>query len=454
MPKFTKNVTIDGVDRIYRPGIGYVYKGKISIGDLAEALKRGDIKYAPKYQRGQKKGDDVDFDATTLLDITDPKLDIQVRRAQAMAAKYVMGMFDKPDREFYNPDIIWNARKDDNAGEVEYSQNKRTLTVHSTITIPDSAHRHYCYYLLYQWQHQPESIPVEVVVADDGTTVDGDEIREYLENFDPFDEEKATTFVEIFNVPADHEGRLFDEYNVEGKRPTPGAAIDMFSDKTASRRFVDALMKMCPIFDRSEIEMRSSTIAAASRKITTVSTLDVAIKPYQKDLLALEKNKPVYDDLIAFFSQFYAEWAKHYQEYQPTAFRQGPPGPAREILRDGQHHVLPHVPPGLRTLGPVPQKRNRLEDDKRMARRTGPHRRRNRGRRPRRQACPRPGRQAREGLGHGPRRPGQGREPHRRRQPRLARQDSHPAVQAGRNPFRLDPEQHPGDPRRRLPLPG
>jgi hypothetical protein len=329
MPKFTKNVTIEGVDRIFRPGIGYVYKGRMSIGDVAEALKRGDIKYAPKYQRGQKKAEDVDFDATTLLEITDPKLDIQVRRAQAMAAKYVMGMFDKPDREFYNPDIIWNARKDENAGEVEYAQNKRILTVHSTITIPDSAHRHYCYYLLYQWQHQPESIPVEVVVADDGTTVDGDEIREQLENFDPFDEEKASTFVEIFNVPADHEGRLFDEYNVEGKRPTPGAAIDMFSDKTASRRFVDALMKMCPIFDRSEIEMRSSTIAAASRKITTVSTLDVAIKPYQKDLLALEKNKPVYDDLIEFFSQFYAEWAKHYQEYQPTAS-----GKARQELRE------------------------------------------------------------------------------------------------------------------------
>jgi hypothetical protein len=34
--------------------------------------------------------------------------------------------------------------------------------------------------------------------------------------------------------------------------------------------------------------------------------------------------------------------------------------------------------------------------------------------------------------------------PRRRRQPRLARQDPHPAVQAGRHPFRLDPEQHRG----------
>ena len=329
MPKFTRNVIIENVDRIYRPGIGYVYKGRISIGDLAEALKRGDIKYAPKYQRGQKRSADTDFDSTTLLDISDPKLDIQVRRAQAMAAKYVIGMFDQPDREFYNPDIIWNARKDDHAPEVEYSPAKRTLTVHSTITIPDSAHRHYCYYLLYQWHAEPEGIPVEVAVADDGAVVDGDELGEYLAAFDPFDEEKSSTFVEIFNVPADHEGRLFDEYNVEGKRPSPGAAIDMFADKTASRRFVDALMKKCPIFERSEIEMRGSTIAAASRKITTVSTLDAAIRPYQKDLLSLEKNKTLYDDLIDFFSQFYTEWAKLYPEFQPTAS-----GKARQDLRE------------------------------------------------------------------------------------------------------------------------
>jgi hypothetical protein len=327
MPKFTKNVTIDSVDRIWRPRIGYVYKGRISIGDLAVALMEGDIKYAPKYQRGQKQGDDNDFDANTLLDITNDKLDIQHRRAEAMAAKYVMGLLHA-EREFYNPDIIWNARKEEeDHQQVEYSTSKRTLTVHSTITIPDSAHRHYCYYLLYRWHKDPDTIPDQVTVAEDGSAVDGDDIREQLQKFDPSDEDKSSAFVTIFNVPANWEGRLFDEYNVEGKKPGSGAAIDMYSDKTATRRFVDALMKKCPIFERSEVEMRAGTIGTASRKITTVSTLDAAIKPFQKRLLELEKKNP-YDDLIDFFSHFYAEWAVHYPEFQPTAS-----GKARQELR-------------------------------------------------------------------------------------------------------------------------
>ena len=158
--------------------------------------------------------------------------------------------------------------------------------------------------------------------------VEGETIRELLGVFDPADEDQSSVFVTIFNVAADHEGRLFDEYNVEGKKPTTGAAIDMFTDKTASRRFVDALMKKSPIFDRSEIEMRASTIGLASRKITTVSTLDTAIKPFNKALLVREKDKKAYDDLIDFFSHFYTEWAHHYPQFEPTAA-----GKARQDLR-------------------------------------------------------------------------------------------------------------------------
>lgn len=328
MPKFVTNVLIEGVDRIWRPGIGYVYKGRISIGDLAEALLNGQIKYAPKYQRGQKPSDDNDFTEKTLLDISDPTLAIERKRAEAMAAKYLVPLSDGADRELYNPDIIWNARKEPNRPEPDYTPSKRTLTVHSTITIPDSAHRHYMNYLLYKWHLDPDSVPEEVVIAEDGQMLEGDDLRKALEAFDPFNEDKSSVFVTIFNVPPDHEGRLFDEYNVEGKKPSTGAAIDMFSEKTASRRFVDALMKKCPIFERTEIEMRGSTIAAASRKITTSSTLDVAIKPFQKRLLVLEENKTVYADLIDFFSHFYSEWAVHFPAFQPTAS-----GKARSELR-------------------------------------------------------------------------------------------------------------------------
>ncbi len=150
-----------------------------------------------------------------------------------------------------------------------------------------------------------------------------------LAKFDPFDEENACMFVTIFNITPMFEGRLFDEYNVEGKRPTVGAAIDMHPNKTASRKFVMALIKQCPIFDREEIEIRASTIAKASRKLTTLATLDSAIKPFQKQLLEVQKDKAKYADLVNFFSHFYTEWASLYPEFKPTAS-----GKSRQLLRE------------------------------------------------------------------------------------------------------------------------
>ena len=55
------------------------------------------------------------------------------------------------------------------------------------------------------------------------------------------------------------------------------------------------LMKQCSIFDLYGIEMRANTTAAASRKITTVAKLDVAIKPFQGRLLDSSSiNQPIY----------------------------------------------------------------------------------------------------------------------------------------------------------------
>lgn len=331
MPKFRKNIEVPGVDRIHRPGVGYVYKGTISIGDLAEGLEESMLKYAPKYQRGAAD----DFDEKTLLDVTDEKLEIDPDRAAQMAAKYLMGRdasHADPDEavEFFNPDVIWNARDDGNGGkELEYDKKSRTLVVHSTITIPDSAHRHYMAYLLHTWKNNIGEIPDEVQISDDGRSVDTDTLRKLIKDWDPYDEEHSSVFVTVFNVTPDYEGKLFDEYNVAGKRPTAGAAIDMHPTKTASRRFVTTLMKRCKIFDRDEVEIRRSTIAKASRKITTLATLDSAIKPFQKELLKIQQNKEQYDDLLDFFSHFFTEWATHYTEFQPTAS-----GKARQDLRE------------------------------------------------------------------------------------------------------------------------
>jgi hypothetical protein len=329
MPKFQKNIIIEDVDCIRRPGVGPIYKGKISSGDLAEGLIDGNLKYAPKYQRGYKQ----DFDENTLFDITHEELEIDQHRAASMAAKFLLGLDDskhdsEESREFFNPDIIWNARKNSKQ-EISYSAPKRTLTVHSTLTIPDSAHRHYLHYLLYQWKNDPSLIPDEVEIAPDGQAVDTIELRNLLAKFDPFDEDNSSMFVTIFNITPAFEGRLFDEYNVEGKKPTAGAAIDMFPDKTASRKFIKTLMKDCPIFARGEIEIRRSTIAKGARALTTLGTLDSATKPFQKELLDIQKDKTKHADLIAFFSHFYTEWASHYKEFQPTAS-----GAARQELRE------------------------------------------------------------------------------------------------------------------------
>jgi hypothetical protein len=329
MPKFVKNIEIQDVDRISRPGVGYIYKGKISSGDLAEILIEGDLRYAPKYQRGYKQ----EFDENTLFEITHEDLEIDQKRAASMAAKFLLGLDTSkhgPDErhEFFNPDITWNVRKQKGPA-LDYEAVNRTLTVHSTLTIPDSAHRHYLHYLLYQWNSDASLIPDEVEVAPDGQAVDALALRKLLAKFDPFDEEKSSMFVTIFNITPTYEGRLFDEYNVEGKKPTAGAAIDMFPDKTASRKFVTALMKECPIFDRAEVEIRASTIAKASRKLTTLATLDSAIKPFQKELLEIQKDKNKSNDLISFFSHFYTEWAALYPEFQPTAS-----GKARQLLRE------------------------------------------------------------------------------------------------------------------------
>lgn len=161
----------------------------------------------------------------------------------------------------------------------------------------------------------------------DGRAIDALALRKLLETWDPYDEETSGIFVEIFNVSPAYEGRLFDEYNVEGKRPTQGAAIDMHPGKDAARKFVvTKLMKKCPIFARTEIEIRGSTIGKNSRKITTLVS---AVRPFQKDLLKLQEDQKKYDDLVDFVCNFYSEWSTHYTEFAPTAS-----GVARQELRE------------------------------------------------------------------------------------------------------------------------
>ena len=322
-----KYITIQGVLRVKRPRIGYVYQGKITIGELALGLINGDIKYAPKYQRGLKQSDENVIDESMLLPITDDRLLIDKKRADAMAVKYLMAL-NGQDSALYAPEVIWNARDLPEVTAPTYKEKDRTLIIHTGLSIPDSAHRHYAYYRLAQWHKNPSTVPDEVVITEDGDSKTQGEIQEWLEIFDPYDSEESNIIVQIFNLSPEDEGKLFDEFNAERKAPSKAASIDMHISKTSSRRFVGKLMKACPVFGPDEVETRSTTIGSVSRKLTMISTLEAAVKPFDRRLLALEDKTGEYEDLVNFTGKFWEEWSHHYKEFEPTAS-----GNARKALR-------------------------------------------------------------------------------------------------------------------------
>lgn len=315
---------LDDVLRVWRPGIGHVYRGKITIGDLHDGLADGLIKYSPKYQRGWRPNLNREADPHDLVPITEPGLNIELWRAEAMAAKYLVALSGAGPKVLYNPDVVWNARKDDHRPDPKWDPDTRHLDIYTVLTIPDSGHRHYAYWLLGQWKFKPELIPGVVELDHHGETVGGEEIAEWLKNFDPYDPEKSSVLVEVFNLRAEQEGRLFDEYNDEGKPASSAKAIDLYMEKTPSRRFVAALMDHCRIFARTEVETATNTIGSKSRKLTTNATLEAAARPFGQTLLRLEKEQrerksKAYDDLVPFVCEFYEEWARYYPEFLPSA---------------------------------------------------------------------------------------------------------------------------------------
>jgi DNA-sulfur modification-associated len=314
-------IRVDDVHRIKRPGLGYLYTGRVTIGSLYLGLTQGLIRYAPKYQRGFRNTKNVEEEEyERLVEIYDDRLVLDRRRASAIAVKYLMALNGSVDRLLFNPDVVWNARKDSHHPEPDYEPDRRRLEVYTTLTIPDSGHRHLAYYFLGLWKDNNDRIPKEVEIDKDGERVGREQIAQWLERFDPFDDDESSVLVQVFNLPTEQEGRLFDEYNDEGKRASNAVAIDLYKDKTPSRRFITRLMELSPIFARSEIETRSNTIGTGSRKLTTNATLDAAAKPFTRLLLDLENNDAhAYDDLTRFIAAFFEEWAVFYPEYLPTA---------------------------------------------------------------------------------------------------------------------------------------
>ena len=316
-------VTVTDVTRIPWPGVDYVYRAVVPIDDLYELLRKSVVRYAPRYQRGFKNKyleEKKDSDYDVLLPITDPTLQIDEKRAASMAVKYLMAYHGYGEKHLFNSQLFWNARIENGNIEdsVTYDAEKKELAIHTVITVPDSGHRHYAFYLLGEWYHHPEKIPTSVDV--DGDIIDGKLIREWIDDLDLDASGKHLVYCDIYTLDAEKEGWLFDEFNADAKKPSPAIELDMNWEKNPERRFVKKLMDECPIFARDQLEIRSTTIAEQSRKLTTTSTLVGAIKPYQKKLSELEKNdSAAHQDLVDFFKAFYTEWANHFPVFQPNA---------------------------------------------------------------------------------------------------------------------------------------
>lgn len=310
---------LKNVDRIERPGIGHVYRAVLPIADVYTMLHESRIRYAPRYQRGYRKGlvdvEEERFDE--LLPLSHPDLEISEDRANEMAVKLLQG-------NLFSAHLSWNARKRSADDIPDYDPIKRTLTIDSVLAVPDTAHRHRAYYRVIQWHKNRASVPEEVMVGD--RPVSEDDIRELLETFDP---DKVQVFVDIYNLTPEDEGRLFDEFNSDAKSPSTAVGIDLNPEKTPSRKFVYALMKVSEIFARPEIETRSNTIGSKSRKVTTVATLEASVRPMKRTLAELEKDQEAYDDLVEFAAAFFGEYATHYPELQPNGTAE-----ARNQLRD------------------------------------------------------------------------------------------------------------------------
>jgi hypothetical protein len=303
------SIILNGVDHINRRGIGDVYRGVVTLTQLYKALRKGNIRYAPKYQRGFKlsQEDIPEENYNLLFDLDDPDLNIDEKRVQQMAIKFLEG-------RLFTTDILWNARIDDDFEEPVFEEEKAQLAIDTVLTIPDSGHRHKAYYRLVEWYNNNDKIPNKVIV--DGTPIYKDKILELFESFNPSTESVNVT---IYALSPEDEGRLYDEFNTEGKKPSTATAIDMNPESTPSRRFLKALTENCKIFSREELETRRNTIGSKSRKLTTNSTIESALKSRQKFLVEVEKSKESYDDLVNFTSSFFIEWAYHFSAFQPEA---------------------------------------------------------------------------------------------------------------------------------------
>jgi hypothetical protein len=311
MGDVVSSTVIKDVDFLERGrDIGRVYRGRISVYRFGALLRRSVVRYSPMYQRGFRKAEEDPHAYGVMLSITDPRLQIDHKRSQEIAVKLLSGQLG-------NPEVVWNARLEEDAERPKYDAKTSELSIESSITLPDSAHRSLGYFYADEWKKYPETVPISVTFND--RPVSREKIQGMLENFDP---KKTEVFVMVYSLPAEKEGWLYDQLNFEQKPPQRAVGIALNPMKTPGRRFVDALMHRTAIFDEAEIETRSNNIGRDSRKLTTNSTLVGAVDEVKKLLIQLEDEDSQtgsHSDLVSFVGEFFTEYGKHFPALNPGA---------------------------------------------------------------------------------------------------------------------------------------
>lgn len=301
-------------DYVDLPGTGRIYRALVTVNTLARLLRKSVVRYAPQYQRGFKKVQEDPGAYHVLLPITDSSLQINRKRAEEMAVKYLQGVL-------FAASLVWNARKDADEPAPEYDATTHDLKIFSDITIPDTAHRHLCFYVLWEWSQDPSKIPTQVIVND--APVKQADIQKMLQKFDP---KTATVFLEIYHLTPKEEGFLYDQFNFDARSPQKAVGNALNPLKTPARRFVlDGLMRVSPIFDESEIEMHANNIGTDSRKLWTNNTLVGAADNFKKLLVQLEGENGktgAHKDLQNFFAAFFKEYAAHFPAVEAGASRE------------------------------------------------------------------------------------------------------------------------------------
>ena len=295
------DVKVPSVDVVSRPSTGPVYKSVVPLDTLYKAMMNGVVEYAPRRQRGLPSEEDHSEFYGELFLFTDPRIigksgnvGINVGRAHMIAAKYLMSFDPHSDERLFETEVLWNIRPTEDGLTATFDDASRVLSIPNEckVTVPDSGHRHFGMLEVNRWMRDTSLIPRNGIMYNplDNKILTAEQIEALLLELKPKDPEVGAIMLKIYALSEEDEGRLFYEKNQEGKPVTRGQALRINPTATNSGRFVDDLTNNTDVFSALEVIKNKGAVSAASRKLTTTSTLDQASKEFSAKLGSLREN--------------------------------------------------------------------------------------------------------------------------------------------------------------------